>query len=285
MRLAEALLSSGLAEESIRDGVRGIHQALLGHSRYVREPNFVSIHPDDLEFLFQAYDQRFFGGLFGEALNGSRLDFRLSRRMSSAGGATVRIHNRVTGEVSFEIKIAISILYDGFGESDRGVTACGIECGTRLEALQRIFEHELIHLGEQLAWRDSSCSRARFQHAASSWFLHSAHTHALITRRERAAEESIRVGSMVEFDFEGRRLTGRVNRITKRATVLVADPKGALYSSGERYLVYYVGVRSLRLAGAEGGTPQGPAKAAERGKQRSIGDLFAEFKAKYGMQG
>ena len=64
MRLAEALLSSGLAEESIRDRVRGIHQDLLGHSRYVREPNFVSIHPDDLEFLFQAYDQRSFGGLF-----------------------------------------------------------------------------------------------------------------------------------------------------------------------------------------------------------------------------
>ena len=78
---------------------------------------------------------------------------------------------------------------------------------------------------------------------------------------------------MVEFAFEGRWLTGRVNRITKRATVLVADPKGALYSSGERYLVYYVGIRSLRLAGAASGTRQGPAETAPRGRQT------------YGMQG
>jgi len=33
----------------------------------------------------------------------------------------------------------------------------------------------------------------------------------------------VRVGSTAEFEFQGRRLVGRVNRIGRRATVLVED--------------------------------------------------------------
>jgi len=36
------------------------------------------------------------------------------------------------------------------------------------------------------------------------------------------------------------RHVGRVNRITRRATVLVENPHGALYSAGKRYRTYYV---------------------------------------------
>jgi hypothetical protein len=45
--------------------------------------------------------------------------------------------------------------------------------------------------------------------------------------------------------FEGRRLTGRVNRITKRATVLVEDSEGQKYSDGLRYKTYYVPIADL----------------------------------------
>ena len=48
------------------------------------------------------------------------------------------------------------------------------------------------------------------------------------------------------FTFEGRRLAGRVNRITKRATVLVEDPEGLNYSDGRRYKVFYVPISSLK---------------------------------------
>jgi len=54
--------------------------------------------------------------------------------------------------------------------------------------------------------------------------MHRAHTHRLITRRERAAQSGIRVGSRVTFLLTGG-VTGRVNRLTKRATVLVEDAK------------------------------------------------------------
>ncbi len=251
--LAEALLATTLPEPAIVDRLERVHDSLLGQSRFIRQPNFNSIHPQDLQFLFHAYDRGFFDGQFDEAPNGRTLDFRLSPRMTKAGGSTVRVRNLVTGQVTYEITIASSLLFEGFGEHDRGVTVCGLECSTRLHALQRIFEHELVHLGEQLCWGESSCSAARFQGIAARWFLHRAHTHALVTRRERAAEVGIHVGSTVSFQFEGRRLSGRVNRVTKRASVLVADPGVVLYSDGSRYRTYYVPIRSLSLVAGNTG--------------------------------
>ena len=248
--LGELLLSTTLPETTIRARVERIHRALLSDSRFVRQANFKAIHPDDLEFLFMAYDRDFFDGQLRAALDGKALDFRLSGRMTKAGGATAIFRNRVTGRVSYEITIASSLLFEGFGDGDRRVTVCGLECATRLEALQRIFEHELVHLGEKLSFGDSSCSAPRFQRIAARWFLHSAHTHALITRSDRAAESGIQVGSPVSFVFEGRRLSGRVNRITKRASVLVPDPEGRLFKDGGRYLIYYVPIGALETAAA-----------------------------------
>ena len=166
--------------------------------------------------------------------------------MTRAGGKTVRFTSR-TGEVRYEIAIASSILFDGFGGMDRSVSVCGLECENRLEALQRVFEHELVHLTEQLCWQSSNCAAPRFQNIAARIFLHRAHTHDLITRRERALVSGIRIGSPVTFTFEGRRLMGRVNRITKRATVLVEDPDGVKYSNGLRYRTYYVPIACLEL--------------------------------------
>jgi hypothetical protein len=245
--LADAVASMQLPEELIQQRVRLIQQGLLAHSRYLQQSDFTAIHPGDLGFLFDAYDEQFFAGLCRQALAGRRLSFRLAPRMTRAGGKTVRFtaHN---GEVRYEIAIASSILFDGFGEKDHRVTVCGLECENRLEALQRVFEHEMVHLIEQLCWQTSDCAATRFQTIAAKLFLHRAHTHDLITRRERALVSGIRIGSLVTFDFEGRRLMGRVNRITKRATVLVEDPEGVKFSDGLLYRTYYVPLKCLSSA-------------------------------------
>ena len=151
-----------------------------------------------------------------------------------------------TGEVGFEIAIGSGVLFDGFREADRTITVCGCECRDRLEALQRVFEHELVHLCEQLCWNQSDCRGVRFQEIAARFFRHRAHTHSLITRQERAANAGIHRGSLVAFTYEGRCLTGRVNRITKRATVLVEDAGGARFSDGLRYKTYYVPLSCLK---------------------------------------
>jgi hypothetical protein len=246
--LADAVLSFQWPEAAIQQGVRQIHHTVLAHSRYIRAANYTVIHPEDLELLFGAYDKVFFTGLCRRALDGRQLRFRLSPRMTNAGGATARFVT-AAGEVLYEIAVASSMLFEGFGEMDRRITVCGLECQNRLEALQRIFEHEMVHLVEQLCWQSSNCAAPRFQDIARRLFLHRAHTHKLITRRERAAQSGIRVGSQVTFLFEGRPLTGRVNRLTKRATVLVEDAEGERFSDGRRYRKYYVPIPHLAAAG------------------------------------
>jgi len=243
--LENTVLSLRHPQELSQQLVGEIAKDLLTHSQYIREPQFRAIHPRDLELLFSFYDKRFFAGLLQRALAGRNLTFRLAPRMTRAGGTTTKTLSRSSGQVSYEIAIATGLLFAGFQDDDRDVTVSGIRCENRLEALQRIFEHELVRLIEQLCWESSNCAASRFQYIARRLFLHQAHTHALITRRERAADSGIRPGARVTFVFEGQRLTGRVNRITKRATVLVQDSAGRKFTDGQRYKPYYVSITDL----------------------------------------
>jgi hypothetical protein len=237
--LKEAILRTQPAEADVRRRLSEVQAHMMARSATIREANFTAISPADLNVMFEAYDQYFFGKLLKAALGGRRLSFRLSRQMTKAGGKTTRFVRVDAGE-AYEIALAIDMLFDAFRENDRSVAVGGVVCESRVEALQRIFEHELAHLVEMLCWGDSDCAAARFQGIASRLFLHQTHTHELITRAERAAGAGIRVGSRVSFALAGARLTGRVNRVTRRATVLVPDPEGRRFSDGLRYRTYYV---------------------------------------------
>src|SRR5260370_38611094 len=137
--LADAVLSFQSPEEAIQQAVRQIHRVVLAHSQYIRAANYTVIHPEDRELLFAAYDNVFFAGLCRSALDGRKLRFRLSPRMTKAGGTTARFVT-AAGETFYEITVASSMLYEGFGAADRQITVCGTECANRLESRQRIFE-------------------------------------------------------------------------------------------------------------------------------------------------
>ena len=110
-------------------------------------------------------------------------------------------------------------------------------------------EHEMVHLIEMLLWDESSCARSRFQSITRRFFGHTENMHQLITPRERAIVKfGIRPGMKVRFRFEGAERTGIVNRISKRATVLVEDDRGQRYTNGKHYAKFYVPVQSLEAA-------------------------------------
>lgn len=231
-----------------------IFRSVLRSSRMVTRPNFTAIDAADLKLLFHLYDDVFFNGLLDLTLAnmGSPLSFRLSRRMTSAGGKTTRWHYPKSQHrpPRFEIAISTTLLFESF-QSDQPVQVTGLRCENRLEAMQRVMEHELIHLCEMLIWFHSSCSAARFLRIANGLFAHRKASHELLTPVDKARTTlGIQVGDLVSFSVNGTRLIGTVNRITRRATVLVPSHLGQPYNDGSCYLKYYVPLTQLQRATA-----------------------------------
>ncbi len=231
-----------------------IQQEVLQTSSHMESPDFRTLHPQDVELMVRLYDERTLNGACMKALDGRPIEFRLSRRLTKAGGKTSWKQFRLPlgghSREHFEISLSSHLLFQTFRGEDRTVTVTGLPCRSRLEAVQRIVEHELIHLCEKLAWNDSNCRARRFQEITHRLFGHLEHTHGLVTTVEVARTKlGICRGSQVTFLFEDRQLTGIVNKITKRATVLVRDRDGILYSDGQRYKGYYVPLSGLESIG------------------------------------
>ncbi len=125
--LARVLLTSDPGAARIGSRTRDIGRRLLRSSPHAREPDFTRLHPDDLAFLFAAYDGRFLDGLCGRLLGPVGVSFRLSGRMTRAGAKTTRLRGP-DGATRFEIAVATSILFDGFADGDPEVSVCGLAC-------------------------------------------------------------------------------------------------------------------------------------------------------------
>jgi hypothetical protein len=245
--------------EAVSHKNRLIYDAMLEDSDHVDRGNFNAIGPNDLRLLFTLYDAEFFDGQLGRMLKEDGVDellLRPSSRQTRSAGTTSYVRRRIPTPTGFieqpEYEIAISsfLLFENFRAEGREVTVGGLPCKDRLEALQRIFEHELLHLAEFLGWGRSSCKAANFHALSQRIFGHAGTTHALVTPRQLAAEVyQIRVGEVVSFEHEGIRHVGRVNRITKRVTVLVEDPAGVPFSDGRKYTTFYVPMRMLHREG------------------------------------
>jgi hypothetical protein len=244
-QLLTTLSTAGLSREAITERTSEIFERVLRESAYLDAANFKVFHPQDLRRMFELYDRTFFQDGCRELLGDMPLNFSISKRMTRAAGKTIRReqHHRLPGTLRREYEISVSgtLLFQTFCGEERTVTVSGLVCNNRLQALQRVMEHEIVHLAEMLLWTDSSCAAARFQSIAGQFFGHTQHTHELITPREKAwTHYGIRPGDHVRFRFDGSHYTGIVNRITKRATILVEDPRGVRYSNGKHYRKYYV---------------------------------------------
>jgi len=251
-QLIDILKQRRLSRDQRAGSQAAISQYMLTNSRSVRSPNFKEICSSDLGLLFQITDEQFFDGTVGrlcERQANRPLAFRLSTRMTSAGGmTTMQTSNVRKPKTEFEIAIATTPLFSTF-KIEKTAVVSGVICRSRLEALQRIMEHEMVHLIEMLLWNDSNCAAAPFKRIVNRFFGHTESNHQLLTPKDIARKRlGISQGDLVSFSIEGRRLTGHVNRITKRATILVQSPKGALYDDGFKYQKYYVPLNRLKRA-------------------------------------
>jgi hypothetical protein len=228
-----------------------MEQLILQQSRHMAGTNFRATSIADLRRMAELYDSLFFENSCLALARHYGMTFRWSSRMTKAGGKTTRFTTRSSllhpAKIHYEITLSSSLLFQTFQHKDREVRVCGCLCRNRFQAMQRIVEHEMIHLSEMLVWSDSNCAAGRFQSIAYRFFGHTEHQHDLVTQRERAQKLfAIQLGSRVSFVVEGKRRTGIVNRITRRATVLVESPLGILYNDGKRYEKFYIPLHKLK---------------------------------------
>ena len=232
--------------DEIKDKTKAIYRQILAESGNLKEGNFGRISTEDFRRLFELYDQHFFDGFFlGHCRE--KLFFRLSRRMTRAGGKTTYAKKAGT----YEIALSTTLIFQTFQDVVREVTVNGIVCHDRLEATMRVLEHEIVHLLELVVFGCSSCTESRFRQLSHNIFGHTGTTHRLVTQAERAREKfSLKPGDEAVFEFEGTVRRGLISRITKRATVMVRDPNGPYADAhGDRYVKFYVPIHLLRPVG------------------------------------
>jgi hypothetical protein len=256
--VARRLAARRYPAEEVALRARAVYEAVLRQSPRITAGNFTAAATSDLALLFELYDAHFFAGDLGRLVrvSGAPLSFTLSGRMTRSAGLTKRYAPRARpGQPPpppsrFEISLSSALLFQTFQDVERTVRVNGLVCKDRLEAAQRVFEHELVHLSEMLVWGTSNCEAARFRDLAWNLFAHTQTRHDLVTQQERArAKFDVRVGDRVSFLYEGVRHAGVVSRITRRATVLVEDPRGRPHTDGKRYLKYYIPLPLLEKAG------------------------------------
>ena len=239
-----------------------VAESLLAWSPRLRSPQFESIGVADLAHLFRLYDEHFFNNNLSALIAQAKVppvEFQLSNRMTRAAGRTVQRRTRrrsgaqIIEQVDYCISISALLLFQTFrsevtaNSPVRSIEVAGVVCTNRLEALLRIFEHELLHLAEFLMDGRSSCSQAPFRRLSRAIFGHAASVHTLITPVESAAlVHALAPGDRVRFEHAGVNRVGIIQRITRRASVLVPDRSGQMHSDGVRYLRFLVPLDQLR---------------------------------------
>lgn len=232
----------------IKSKRKAVREGLLQESANIKSGTIDCISPLDLRLLYLHYDKIFLKNWFWDNFKGQVL-YELSRRMTKSAGKT-KCPKNIAQMKPDEVKIIIAIGVDFFFKYDQLVgskNVGGIETHDSLEALQIVFEHELIHVLEFLLFHTSSCNKQRFKDTAKKIFGHTHSHHHMPTNQTVAREKyGINIGDSVQFLFKDRQLTGLIVNITKRATVMVRNPAGVyIDKNGVRYMKYYVPLAGL----------------------------------------
>lgn len=225
-----------------------IKKNLFTQSRFVKSEDFTSISDRDLYILYNLYDDIFLDSWLKNNFKG-KIKLTLSRQLTRAAGNTKTKKNIAMikpEDIEFEIKISLNHLIN-FDKTDRDKYVGGIKVNNKLDSLMLVFEHELCHVIEFLIYKKSNCSKQPFKSLISDLFGQSESHHKLVTTREaNFSQYGLVPGDWVSFEYAGDELTGFINKINKRATVMSPSQHGKYVDkSGQHYTKYYIPLSCL----------------------------------------
>ncbi len=249
-----ALLSGRAASAATRHAAQERVRAAMV-AKFRGRANFSELTKSHVSYAFALIDKEQLGGQLAPLLKQERrrISFRVAPRMTSRAGQLLTEHAKPR---EHELAISSTLLMQTFQRGSREVVVNGCHCANRTEALLRVVEHEMIHLlfvcdGMPPHCRTQPAHGPAFCNAVKKLFGHKDYRHDLITPREVAAAGGLEAGCTVRFTMSGETLTGKVNRVTKRATVLVKCDAGHReareFSDGQHYRKFFVPVKDCRV--------------------------------------
>jgi hypothetical protein len=249
-----ALLSGRAASAATRQAAQeSVCTSML--AKFRGRANFTELTKEHVSCAFALIDKELLGGQLAPLLKQERrtISFRVAPRMTARAGQLLTEHAKPR---EHELAISSTLLMQTFQRGSREVVVNGCHCANRTEALLRVVEHEMIHLlficdGMPAHCRTQSYHGPAFCNAVKKLFGHKDYRHDLVTPREVAASSGLEAGCTVRFTMSGETLTGKVNRVTKRATVLVKCDAGHRdareFSDGQHYRKFFVPVEDCRV--------------------------------------
>lgn len=188
----------------------------------------------NLSELKDLYDKYFFSNRIQKQLEqtNSTLNFVFSQHTKTGGSCSKRGSDYV-------IKIPIVLFQNLFRNGEKNLLVNGISCTTKLECLQIVFEHELIHLFMFLYYDDhkSSYGQSRdtftshgelFRSITYMYFSHTDYKHSLFSGEasDKIKKEDITLGARIKYQSKGNEYYGKVSKINpKRAKIVHDDGK------------------------------------------------------------
>lgn len=236
-------------ESEIEKKRESIRNELFSLSKNITSGKITRISNMDLSILFQLYDKYFFNHYFRNNFK-DKIIFVLSKKLTTnAGSLSYHKNNKSFSpdKITYTLKIGVNFIFKYY-TLNRNKPVSGIISKDALEALQLVFEHEICHLIEYHLLNYSSCKKVFFLTISNNIFGHKETFHALPSEKEIAYKKyNLKIGDEVYFKNNNITLKGIINRITKRATVMVPDKNGIyMNKNGERFIKWYVPLSELK---------------------------------------
>jgi hypothetical protein len=200
---------------------------------------FDKLNKDQLHYIFDLYDKLFFNNEIKHKIKeeGSTLTIiPASDSMTKTGGLCTKIG------CEHSIKIAFGVLSQTFVKNKNKLSTNGLECEDRLNCLQLVLEHEMIHLIVNL-WSGQFTNKDNiklfdshghvFRCLAKSFFGHTDVTHGLLSvtkdeedTKPKAKISDFKIGDYVKTTYKGKELIGIVKKVNVKTIGVEIPIKG-----------------------------------------------------------
>nr|QBK90206.1 MAG: SprT-like family protein [Pithovirus LCPAC102] len=211
-----------------------LRKQLISDTIYPNNKYPIVMNNDELDVMFKLYDYYFFNNMISYALqkSGGNIKFKFSTKMTSAGGTCSRI-----GICTYIIKISKENINNITPINIINSEINGLKPKNKVNALQLIFEHELVHAILSIFVDDLRGHGKLFKDMVKQLFGHTKITHSILNKPLVVNQYNFKVNDLIYFMVKDKKSYGTIIKLNPKnvkvntMTGVYSVPYGILYKS------------------------------------------------------